>query len=67
MCEQCESQSVTWPVPLTVPQHHSAPEDLLPPLTCPLPGEPCPRGPSVAPASTPARGQHPGGVRLRGV
>lgn len=51
----------------TVSQHHSAPEDLLPPLTCPLPDEPCPWGPSVTPATTPARapGQHPGGVRLR--
>lgn len=53
----------------TVPQHHSAPEDLLPPLTCPLPDEPPPQGPSVAPASTPASapGQHPGGFRLRGL
>lgn len=53
----------------TVSQHHSAPEDLLPPLTCPLRDKRCPPGPFGEPSSTPVRaqGQHPGGVRLRGV
>lgn len=48
-------------------QHHSAPEDLLPPLTCPLPDEPRPRGRSFTAAASPSRptGQHPGGVGQR--
>lgn len=48
----------------TVSQHHSAPEDLLPPLTCPLPDEPRYRRPFVTPISVPAgtRRQHPGAV-----
>ncbi|XP_034565341.1 electrogenic sodium bicarbonate cotransporter 4 isoform X5 [Notolabrus celidotus] len=47
-------------------EHHSAPEDLLPPLAQPFPDEPCLRGPSITPASTPAcaPGPHPCEVRL---
>lgn len=68
-CKTAASKMIESKSSTTVSQHHSAPEDLLPPFTRPLPDEPCPWGPSVAPPSTPAGapGQPPGGVRLRGV
>lgn len=53
----------------TVSQHYSAPEDLLPPFTRPLPDESRLQGPFVTPVSTPARAlrQHPGAASQWGV